>query len=49
MLMTARLEIVLKKAAGLLPDDLGRRLLELLSPTSMAIMSSSRPIGSSPR
>lgn len=38
MSMTARLEVTLKKAAGLLPGDLGRRLLELLSPTSIAIM-----------
>ena len=38
MPMTARLELVSKKAAGLLPGDLGRRLLELMSPTSIAVM-----------
>jgi hypothetical protein len=35
---TRRLEIVLRKAASLLPGGLGRRLLELLSPTALAVM-----------
>ena len=36
--LSARLEIVLRKAATLLPGDVGSRLLSLISPTSLAVM-----------
>lgn len=38
MPIAKRLEIVLRKAASLLPGDVGRRLLDLLSPTALAVM-----------
>ncbi|MGV1769515.1 hypothetical protein ACQZ6B_04985 [Agrobacterium vitis] len=36
--LQAKLEIVLRKAAALLPADIGNRLLALVTPTSLAIM-----------
>lgn len=36
--MAARLEVVLRRTATLLPGDLGRRVLELVSTSSLAIM-----------